>query len=109
MPGVTKNNWRYKMVDVKKHLDLLGMTAEDKVTGFKGVIASISFDLYGCIQAIINPGIDKDGKLKDQCWFDIGRLKITGKSPVMDRPDFQPSPVPGQKKGPAEKPAFTKA
>jgi hypothetical protein len=97
------------MVDVKKHLDLLGMKAEDKVTGFAGVITSISFDLYGCIQAIVNPGVDKDGKLKDQCWFDIARLKITGESPVMDRPDFQLGQLAEAKKGPAEKPAFTKA
>lgn len=32
-----------------KHIDLLGLKAEDKVTGFKGVITTLSFDLYGCV------------------------------------------------------------
>ena len=60
----------------EKHLNLLGMKVEDKVTGFKGVVASISFDLYGCVQAIVNPGADKDGKLMEQCWFDVSRLAL---------------------------------
>ncbi len=89
-------------------INLLGMKAEDRVTGFKGVITSISFDLYGCIQALLNPGIDKDGKVKDQCWFDIGRLESKGKEPVMRRPDFQSIEIPKWDKGPAEKPKFNK-
>ena len=44
---------------LKKHVELLGHRAVDKITGFKGVIDSISFDLYGCIQACVRPAIDK--------------------------------------------------
>jgi len=51
------------MTNVKKHLSLLGLKVKDKVTGYTGVVASIGFDLYGCVQAIVNPGMDKDGKL----------------------------------------------
>ena len=29
------------MVDLKKHLDMLGMRVEDRVTGFKGVVSSV--------------------------------------------------------------------
>ena len=94
------------MIELKKHMDLLGLRVEDRVTGFKGVVASVSFDLYGCIQAMINPGTDKDGKLRDQVWFDVNRLEVLDKKPVMDRPDFSYGPVSDAKKGPAEKPAM---
>lgn len=70
---------------ISKSLNLLGRKARDKVTGFEGVIASIGFDAYGCVQAILNPPI-KDGKLGDQGWFDIKRLDV-GEA-VMDPPDF---------------------
>lgn len=97
------------MGSVTVHLELLGMKAEDKVTGFKGVITSVSFDLYGCVQALINPGADNDGKLKDQSWFDVARLTVIGAGPVMERPDFQLEQIVEGKKGPAEKPAFNKS
>ena len=97
------------MVHVKKHLNLLGMKVEDKVTGFKGVVASISFDLYGCVQAIVNPGADKDGKLMEQCWFDVSRLALASNEPVMERPDFEYGPQAKGKQGAAEKPKFMKA
>jgi hypothetical protein len=97
------------MVHVQNHLKLLGMKAEDKVTGFKGVVTSVSFDLYGCVQAIINPGADKDGKLMDQTWFDIARLTITSEEPVMARPNFEHGPQAEGKQGAAEKPRFMKS
>ena len=40
---------------IKKHLDLLGHKVKDKVSGFQGVVISMSFDLYGCIQADVRP------------------------------------------------------
>lgn len=98
------------MVHVKKHLNLLGMKVEDKVTGFKGVVSSISFDLYGCVQAIVNPGADKDGKLRGG-WRQVGvsRLALASDEPVMDRPDFEYGPQAEGKQGAAEKPKFMKA
>ena len=97
------------MENVKKHLDILGLRVEDKVTGFKGVATSVSFDLYGCIQVVIRPGLDKDGKPMEAQWFDIARLKITSKKPVMKPPvwdmrvlDAQVQSAKG-KKGPESK------
>lgn len=89
-------------------LDSLGNKAIDRVTGFKGIVTSISFDLYGCIQALVHPGIDDDGKLKDQSWFDINRLIIDG-NPVMKIPDFLCKDTPlFYDNGPCDKPKFTK-
>lgn len=98
------------MINLNKYLDMLGMRVEDRVTGFKGVITSMSFDLYGCIQAIVNPGVDKDGKPGDSHWFDIARLQTTTPEPVMDRPEFNwtPETIAEGRKGPADKPRSMK-
>lgn len=92
------------MTNMEEHIDLLGMKVEDKVTGFKGVVSSISFDLYGCVQAVVAPGMDKDGKLPEGKWFDVARLTVTSESPVMDRPNFESGNQAEGKQGAAEKP-----
>lgn len=97
------------MIHIKKHLNLLGMKVQDQITGFNGVVASISFDLYGCVQAIVNPGADKSGKLQDSQWFDVARLRVTGKTPVMRLPDFDFGPQAEGRQGAAEKPTSFKA
>lgn len=48
---------------MNKHFKLLGMEVKDKVTGFKGVVSTITFDLYGCIQAGVTPKIKNGGNL----------------------------------------------
>lgn len=73
------------MVKMKKHLDLLGMTVTDRVTGFSGAVVSVIFDLYGCIQALVHPGLDQEGKIRSSEWFDVNRLKVTSETPVMER------------------------
>lgn len=90
---------------IKKHLNLLGLKVEDKITGFGGIVSSMSFDLYGCVQGLVSPAIDKkDGKIKNSMWFDVNRLKIINKKPVMERPDFDYGLVAEGKKGAAIKP-----
>jgi hypothetical protein len=53
------------MTEIAKHFEMLGHKGKDKVTGFKGVITSLSFDLYGCVTCIISPPLDKDKKIVD--------------------------------------------
>lgn len=88
----------------KRHIELLGYPAKDKITGFKGTIDSVCFDLYGCVQVSLKPGIDKDGKMPDAFWFDVTRLKINTKKRVVDMPDFYEGYVAEGKKGAADKP-----
>lgn len=88
----------------QNHLSLLGLKAKDAVTGFSGVIATVSFDLYGCIQAVVTPAVSDDGKMKDGQWFDVTRLVILDDKPVMSRPDFNAGYVSEGKKGCADKP-----
>jgi len=87
---------------IQDAFELLGKKVRDRVTMTKGVVTSISFDLYGCVCAIVHPGINKEGAVRDTAWFDISRLKITSDKPVMDVPTF------GLVRGPAAKPKFMK-
>ena len=71
-----------------KDFHLLGVTGRDRVTKFEGVITCVSYDLYGCIQVIITPEIDKDGKAQEGRWFDTKRIEVTNPTPVMAMPNF---------------------
>ena len=88
---------------MNKHIELLGKKAKDSVTGQEGVVTTISFDLFGCVQAVITPAA-KDGKLLDGNWMDVTRLEILDHEPVMSLPNFSEGYVADGKKGCAEKP-----
>ena len=88
---------------ISEHLEKLGLEGTDRITGAKGVITSISFDLFGCIQAVLTPKLQKEGKRIQGYWYDINRLKISKKR-VMELPDFTKPKIAAGLKGPAEKP-----
>lgn len=69
-----------------KYLDILGHRVYDRITGYSGVATSVSFDLYGCVQVNINPGLTAEGKLGDQYWFDYSRVVVASETKVMDPP-----------------------
>ena len=96
-------------MQVKKHMEILGCKVRDKVTGFEGVVTSVTFDLYGCVHVLVHPGLDKEGKICKQTWFDIGRLEKKNIKPVMEVPNFDWEDQGQALKGPAEKPGFYKA
>jgi hypothetical protein len=90
-----------------RHIKLLGLKAKDKVTGFGGVITTLSFDLYGCVQVVITPkAITSTGKMEHGQWVDITRLELKSKKPVMEIPNFEKGYIADGKKGCAEKPAL---
>lgn len=88
---------------MKQHLALLGMQVRDRVTGFSGIVTSICFDLYGCVQVVVVPDAGAKNELADGRWFDEKRLEVTGDKPVMEVPTFEVIP------GPAAKPAFARS
>ena len=57
----------------------LGLEAEDKITGIKGVIVGRIEYLFGCNQYGLAGKVSKEGKKPDTEWFDEGRIKIVGK------------------------------
>lgn len=78
-----------KSKEVENHFKLLGLKVKDKVTGFEGVVSSLSFDLYGCVQVVIQPPMGSEGSYPEGRWFDVNRLKILSKKPVMTLPNFE--------------------
>jgi len=72
-----------------KYLELLGLKARDKITKRAGVITSIDFDLYGCVQAILTGTVNEEGEVKSSNWLDVARLEIIDKTPVMEQPKFK--------------------
>lgn len=84
--------------------EYLGYRVTDRVTGLSGVVTSVCFDLYGCVQATVSPGLDKDGKVKESFWIDISRLQKDEVARVMTPPSFSDSPPQTYDQGAAEKP-----
>ena len=76
---------------MNEYMKVLGRVCEDKVTGYKGVATSVSFELYGCVQVVLVPdtkdkpssAVDSNGR-----WFDYKRLKIS-KQVRMPAPNFE--------------------
>jgi hypothetical protein len=98
-------------MDIMQHLQLLGTRQRDVITGLAGVVTSISFDVNGCIQAVLKPPLDKDGKISDGVWIDLQRLEPNGEPacapfPYERFPDARVQEVREQKfaAGSAEKP-----
>jgi hypothetical protein len=93
---------------VSKTINLLGLRAKDKVTGFEGTISSVCFDLYGCVQCILTPRQDEAGKTPMSQYFDVQRLDIKPEERVMPVPDFeaQAAEPSAYGHGAAEKPAL---
>ncbi len=90
--------------NINRHVSLLGLKVKDLVTGCTGVITTVSFDLYGCIQVVVTPPVDKNGETKSGQWFDVTRLLITDECPIMALPDFSKGYIAEGKKGAADKP-----
>lgn len=90
---------------MKEAIAFLGFKVRDRVTGFVGVVTSISFDLYGCIQAIVSPVVttEKPNEIADSRWFDVKRLECLEDKPVMEAQSFD-GWTPQAVRGPADKP-----
>lgn len=54
---------------------MLGTRVRDRITGFSGVVTGYVQYISGCNQVLVNPGVDKDGKLMDGNWFDVQRVE----------------------------------
>lgn len=86
---------------IERALRMVGLRVKDKVTGFEGVCSSITFDLYGCVQGIVTPAVDKEGKRREAEWFDVKRLESGER--VMPLPNWEGTKF-GQENGSAERP-----
>ena len=90
---------------IEQHLKLLGAQMKDKVTGIEGMVDSVSFDAYGCVQATLRAKANDKGEIPQSHWFDVKRLEESGDR-IMEAPPHFTTP-PGMENGPADKPAFS--
>lgn len=60
----------------------LGVNAQDKVSGFKGVVTSRVEYLNGCKKVCLQPKVDKDGKHPDGIFFDEEQVEVVSKQVV---------------------------
>jgi len=66
----------------------LGSKVKDEVSGFVGIAENCAEYLYGCDRYGVQPPIDKDGKLPDDCVFDDMQLKVLRGKPVVEALPF---------------------
>jgi hypothetical protein len=56
--------------------DLIGKRATDTITGLSGTVTGHCEYITGCNQALIQPPVDKEGKMVTGSWIDVDRLKV---------------------------------
>ena len=67
----------------------LGQEVKDRVSGFKGIAVGRTEYLQGCLRVLVQPKLDKDGKLVDSMSFDEPDLVVTGDG-VYEPPKTKP-------------------
>ena len=83
----------------------LGDTVQDTITGLVGVVVSETTWLYGCVRLLIQPTLDKDGKVPDTYAMDKPQARLLSKRgadvpivlAVEDPPAGDPSFIPKQR------------
>jgi len=55
----------------------LGCSAQDKITGFSGIVTGFCCYLTGCDQYLLTPKVDEKGGYVNAKWFDVNRLDLT--------------------------------
>ena len=89
----------------RDRIELLGFEGKDRITGIVGVIDSLSFDLYGCVQVSVRQrSVKDDGEMPKGYWFDVTRVEVLGDDRIMELPNFAAGYVAQGRKGPADKP-----
>lgn len=54
-----------------------GVTVEDRITKFRGVVTGMVTYITGCDQALVAPqGLNEKGEIRDSAWVDIQRLVV---------------------------------
>lgn len=54
----------------------LGVTAIDKITGFRGIVTGLVSYLTGCNQALLTPKAKEPNEFPSGQWLDVQRLEV---------------------------------
>ncbi len=58
-----------------------GDLIRDKVTGLEGISTGVVTYLNGCVQHVLSPAVDKEGKKPESWWIDEGQLEVLSDDP----------------------------
>lgn len=73
----------------------LGVTLKSVIHGYEGVAVARAELITGCNQYMVQPGLDKDGKIMDAYWLDEHALIQTkAKQVVVSKPTEKPGGMP---------------
>jgi len=53
-----------------------GDIVRDKLSGYRGTVTGITKYLNGCIRAIVQPRVDKDGKMPEAEYIDSEQIEV---------------------------------
>lgn len=57
----------------------MGQRVQDDVTGFEGVVSTITYSLFNCPRVAVSPvDVDDVTEQKDRGWFDAPRVSVVG-------------------------------
>lgn len=71
---------------MRAHRVELGDRVRDRATGFTGIAYARTRYLYGCERISIQPPVDADGKLPEQCAFDEPGIEVLEECAPVTRP-----------------------
>lgn len=78
-------------MNAKEWEKIEGKLCKDQVSGFEGTAVGYAVYITGCVQVVLAPRVDKDGKLGDSIWFDLSRVELCGFKPVPKPPTSDPA------------------
>jgi hypothetical protein len=68
----------------------MGVRVKCKVTGLVGIVTGKTEYINGCVQWLVKPPIDKEGKLVDGCWIDTIQLEVVDEGISIKTPENGP-------------------
>lgn len=77
----------------------LGSRVRDRITGFEGIITARIEFLTGCDRYIVQPRVDKDGKVPRSETFDEATLELMEDAPQQQEQPPAAQPVSGPTPG----------
>lgn len=69
---------------------VMGVEARCRISGLKGIITGKTEYINGCIQWLLRPPVDKDGKPVEGSWIDEAMLEVLGQGIAIKKYAQQP-------------------
>lgn len=84
------NQWAIFRKDFEMKNLQMGVQVKCRITGFVGIVAGRTEYINGCIQWLVKPPVDKDGKSVEGQWIDECNLEVIGDGIIVVTPEKIP-------------------